>query len=98
MKKIRKKLLYDEQQWTAKILEPAEKTESLDAQKCTLYIDRLRCMPSFVSLKTSERVQRAISNVEKKLHECKVQGVISLFNALSEEEKKEFLRLIKDIM
>ena len=33
-------------------------------------------------------------NVEKKLHECKVQGVYSLFNALSEEEKEEFLRLI----
>ena len=51
-------------------------------------------MPSFVSSSTSKRVQQAISKVEDQLHKCKVQGVLALFNMLSEDEKNEFLRLI----
>ena len=52
-------------------------------------------MPSFVSGETAKRVQQAITKVEGKLHECRVQGVLSLFKALSDEEKNEFLELIK---
>ena len=91
---VKEKLLTDEQQWITKTLKPAETTDSLDAQQCAQYIDRLRNVPAFVSDKTNRRVQQAIVNVEKKLHECKVQGVYSLFNELSEEEKEEFLSLI----
>ena len=94
--KHKEKLLNDEQQWINKTLRPAEEVDSLDAQRCTLYIDRLRCMPLFVSQKTAKRVQQAIAKVEGKLHECKVQGVLSLFNALSDEEKNEFLRIITE--
>ena len=91
---VKEKLLMDEQQWITKTLEPAETTDSLDAQQCAHFIDKLRNVPTFVSGKTNKRVQQAIVNIEKKLHECKVQGVYSLFNALSEEEKEEFLKLI----
>jgi hypothetical protein len=91
---VKDKLLIDEQQWIIKTLEPAEITDSLDAQQCAQFIEKLRNVPTFVSSKTNRRVKKAIVNVEKKLHECKVQGVYSLFNALSEEEKEEFLKLI----
>ena len=91
---VKEKLLNDEQNWIIRNLIPAEDISSLDAQQCTLSIEKLRSMPAFASKNTSKRVQQTISKVEDRLHECKVQGVFALFNSLSEDEKNEFLRLI----
>ena len=91
----KEKLISDEQLWIAKNLLPAEDVTDLNAQQCTAFIEKLQNVPAYSSKKTVQRVQNAISAIEGKLHECKVQGVLSLFNALSEEEKDEFLRLIE---
>ncbi len=91
----KEKLILDEQQWIAKNLLPAEAVTDLNAQQCTAFIEKLQNVPAYSSKKTAQRVQKAISAIEGKLHECKVQGVLSLFNALSEEEKEEFLLLIE---
>ena len=88
-------MISDEQLWIAKNLLPAEDVTDLNAQQCTAFIEKLQNVPAYSSKKTVQRVQNAISAIEGKLHECKVQGVLSLFNALSEEEKDEFLRLIE---
>ena len=71
-----------------------EEGEELDAQKCTSMIEKLHNIPDFVSKGTVARAREALDIVDKKLHECKVQGVLSLYYSLTENEKEEFRSII----
>lgn len=88
------KLIRKEEEWIRKVIIPVEEGEELDAQKCTSMIEKLHNIPDFVSKGTVARAREALDIVDKKLHECKVQGVLSLYNSLTEEEKEEFKSII----
>ncbi len=60
-----------------------------------LWTEKLSSIPSYVDSETTRRAQNALETITKQLHACKVQGVLSLYNGLTKEEKEEFLRLIR---
>ena len=64
-------------------------------QKCSSWIEKLSSIPSYADSETTRRAQNALETITDQLHACKVQGVLSLYNGLTKEEKEEFLRLIK---
>ena len=88
------KFIRKEEEWIRKVITPVEEGEELDAQKCTSMIEKLHIIPDFVSKETVVRAKAALDILDKKLHECKVQGVLSLYNSLTEEEKEEFKSII----
>ena len=85
----------EEKKWIEEMVDSAECAEISDAQQCVVWLEKLRNTPSFISKKGLSRTQTAITHIEKQLHKCRVQGVISLYYSLTEEEKKEFLSLIE---
>ncbi len=95
IKKWIKKLEELEDEWITEVIIPVEKGEITDAQQCVSWIDKLHKRPEYISEKTFERAELARKNVDKKLHDCKVNGVVSLYNDLTDDEKQEFLRLIR---
>lgn len=94
-KELQEYLLASQQDWIARVIIPVEEGTITDAQECSLWIDKLTSIPAYVDEKTTMRAQEAWDAVTKQLHACKVQGVLSLYNGLTQEEKKEFLRLVQ---
>lgn len=94
-KRLQERLLANQQDWINKIIIPVEEGTITDAQKCSLWIEKLTSIPAFVDVKTTKRAQEASDIVTKQLHACKVQGVLHLYNSLTTEERKEFLKLIQ---
>ncbi len=80
--------------WIEKNILPVEKGTILDVQKCSLWAEKLSSIPLYADAETTKRAKNALETITKQLHACKVQGVLSLYNGLSEDEKEEFLRLI----
>ncbi len=91
----KKKAEEKEEEWIENTVECAECDEITDAQQCVFWLEKLRNAPSFISKKGLNRTQNAITHIEKQLHKCRVQGVLSLYYALTEDEKKEFLKIIE---
>lgn len=88
-------LLDKQQKWVDKVITPVEEGKIVDAQQCSIWIEKLRAIPKYVNKSTSDRALVAEKVVTKQLHSCKVQGVLSLYNTLTQEEKDEFMRLIQ---
>ena len=88
------KLIDLQNRWITTVLLPIEEDDAMDAQKCTSCIEKIHNAPDYISKDTIERARKAEKTVTKRLHECKVQGVLSLYNNLTEEEKDEFKKLI----
>lgn len=95
VKGLQERLLANQQDWIEKTIIPVEEGTITDAQKCSSWIEKLTAVPSYVDAQTMKRAHEASDKVTKRLHACKVQGVLSLYNGLTPEEKKEFLRLIQ---
>lgn len=96
-KELKERLLSNQQDWVEKTIVPVEEGSITNAQKCSSWIEKLTSIPNYIDAQTTKRAQRASEVVTKQLHACKVQGVLSLYNGLTQEEKEEFLRLIKKV-
>lgn len=83
-----------EQEWIERVLVVIENNSEMDAATCATSLEKLRNIPDFLSSASKERMRQAEQVVTGRLHACKVQGVISLYNGLTDEEKKTFLKII----
>lgn len=83
-----------EQEWMNRNVVFVECNPEMDASMCASYMEKLRNIPDYISTGSLERVRRAEQMVTKRLHTCKVEGVVSLYMSLTEEEKEEFKRII----
>lgn len=83
-----------EEKWIDAVVSPIEDGSVTEASQCSAFIEKLHSLPRYVSRETIQRVKAAEKNVTERLHACRVQGVLSMYNALSEEEKNEFLMLV----
>lgn len=93
-KSLKDHLTSNQQAWIEKNIFPVEEGTVTDVQKCSLWTEKLSSIPSYADSETTKRAQNALEAITKQLHACKVQGVLSLYNSLTREEKEEFLRLI----
>ena len=87
--------------WIEKYILPAEKDASMmTAVSCTNWLERTKLLPAFLDKKTIDKYSSVRAEVEKRLHVCKVDGVVSMFKQLSDAEKKacieELLRIQGD--
>lgn len=83
-----------EQEWIDRNIVFVEQNPEMDASMCASYMKKLRNIPEYISASLLERVRRAEQIVTKRLHFCKVEGVVSLYMSLTEGEKEEFKRII----
>lgn len=83
-----------EQEWMNRNVVFVECNPEMDASMCASYMEKLRNIPDYISTGSLERVRRAEQMVTKRLHTCKVEGVVSLYMSLTEEEKEEFKQII----
>ena len=93
-KLLKDRLMENQKEWVNNNIIPLKESTMLDAQKCILWLERLREIPAYADAKTIRQSQDATDLVTKWLHNCRVQGVLSLYNSLTIEEKEEFIRLI----
>ena len=62
--------------------------------ECLRWLDRTRAVPSYFSHETQKRYQNVKKLVESQLHAARVDGLLSMFDALTAEEKTKFRMLL----
>lgn len=64
-------------------------------QECTAWIEKTKTIPIYFTAKSVSRYQAVRELVEARLHHARVDGVLSMYDRLSEAEKAEFKRKIE---
>ena len=83
--------------WIKQVLAPIEEDVSnMSASTCSGWLNQTETIPEYLSQGTIARYQESRVKVEHQLHSCRVQGVVSMFNALSTEEKEECLKILQN--
>lgn len=80
--------------WKKENLDIKFSTLSLD--QCMAWKNRVSNIPYYISDKTLELLDEKRKEVDKKIADKRVEGAISVFNSLNDEEKKIFLEKIKN--
>ena len=89
-------LLQKQTKWVDQYIIPVlEKAKKLTAPLCIKWINDTKDLPPYLDTITIQKYQEAYVLVEKQLHACRINGVISMYLELTPEEQQEFLRLIK---
>lgn len=58
-------------------------------------LSQTQTLPNYLDHQTVKRYHEVRRSVEQRLHSCRVQGVVSMFNELSNEEKEECLKILQ---
>lgn len=84
--------LEDEQEkWVYKFVAVAEDTyKEMSAQQCANWLERTRTVPTFFSNSAIQRYQAVKTLVETRLHASRVEGLIAMYDALTDAEKQAF--------
>ena len=91
----KEKLEREEGKWVSKFIDVAENNyHTMTPQECTAWLEKTKIIPAYFSSKAVERYHRVRRHVEGRLHHARVDGVLSMYDRLSEEEKAEFKRRI----
>ena len=89
-------LLLKQDAWIQLFLLPVEKgINNIPALTCTRWLNQTQTIPELLDSETVKRYHAARQAVEQRLHNCRVQGVVSMFDNLSDEEKTECLRILQ---
>ena len=92
----KEKLEREEGKWIAKFVEAAEVNyHTMTPQECTSWLEKTKVVPAYFSSKAVARYHRVRELVEGQLHHSRVDGVLSMYDLLSETEKLEFKRRLE---
>ncbi len=92
---IQEKYYAEQTAWVQKYLEPLETNLcEMDAFSCANWMEKTKALPSFLDHTTTLRYKEALDKVEAQQHSNRIQGVVSMFNNLTEAEKVECIRII----
>ena len=90
-------LINKQDKWVEQIITPVENSISyMSASRCSGWLSQTQTLPDFLSKQITIRYFRVRSQIEQRLHDCRVQGVVSMFNELTNEEKEECLRILQE--
>lgn len=67
----------------------------MNASRCSGWLSQTQTLPNYLDQQTVKRYHDVRRMVEQRLHNCRVQGVVSMFNELSSEEKEECLKILQ---
>ena len=83
-------------QWIKQFLIPIEsEVGRISASSCSGWLSQTQTLPGYLDQQTVKRYHELRLQVEQRLHNCRVQGVVSMFNELTNEEKEECLKLLQ---
>ena len=89
----KEKLEREEGKWIVKFVEVAEANHhTMTPQECTSWLEKTKVVPAYFSSKAVTRYHKVRELVEGQLHYARVDGVLSMYDLLSDEEKLEFKR------
>ncbi len=82
--------------WLSTNIPSNQDIKSSDAPTVNMYRTQLLDMPPYLSSKQREVAYQALQECEKRLDDLEVEGILHRFLALSKENKRAFLREIRD--
>ena len=82
--------------WVKQYISPVEyEVRVMNAPRCSGWLSQTQTLPNYLDQQTVKRYHEVRRSVEQRLHSCRVQGVVSMFNELSNEEKEECLKILQ---
>ena len=82
--------------WVKQYISPVEyEVRVMNASRCSGWLSQTQTLPNYLDQQTVKRYHDVRRLVEQRLHNCRVQGVVSMFNELSNEEKEECLKILQ---
>ena len=82
--------------WVKQYISPVEyEVRAMNAPRCSGWLSQTQTLPNYLDQQTVKRYHEVRRSVEQRLHSCRVQGVVSMFNELSNEEKEECLKILQ---
>lgn len=92
---IRDDLIKEERNWVTKYLDVAEKNyQNMSSSECTSWLEKTKMIPVYIRSSTKERYSKVRELIEKQLHDARVAGLLSMYDALTPAEKAEFKKLL----
>ena len=92
-------LLKKQAAWIKQFVIPGEyEVSRMTASSCSGWLSQTQTLPDYLDQETVNRYHNLRQRVEQRLHNCRVQGVVSIFNELSYEEKEECLKILQKII
>lgn len=93
-----RKLQKQQNNWGRDYLSDAEcRLPSMDADTCIRWLRQTERIPDYLDGETVRRYDALKTKVQDKLGECRVQGVVAMFQQLNEQERKNCLRVLMSI-
>lgn len=83
-----------EERWISQYVYDSAVIADLSANECVEWLDSTEKAPSYLSNESRSRIIKVKELIEDRLHKCKVDGVVSMFNSLSDLEKKQCLEIL----
>jgi hypothetical protein len=84
-----------EQSWVDKYIAVAEQTyRTMSPHECTSWLERTKTLPEYLGNDSRQKYSRIKELVEHQLHAARVDGVLSMYDALTPTEKEEFKKLL----
>lgn len=91
----KKGIEHTEHTWLEKFIVPVERNAmALSPASCTRWLEETNGFSAYLTDESDRRYQAARKLVENRLHASRVEGVMSMYNALTTEEQQEFKHLI----
>ena len=89
-------LLKKQAGWIKQFISPVEyEVVRMTASSCSGWLSQTQTLPDYLDQQTVKRYHDLRHRVEQRLHNCRVQGVVSMFNELTSEEKEECLKILQ---
>ena len=85
-----------EQIWVSKYIIAAEHScNTMSPNECTIWLERTSTLPEYLGSESKQRYRRIKDLIEQQLHAARVEGVLSMYDALTPGEKEEFKKILK---
>ena len=84
-----------QKEWLLATINPIERSlGTYTASDCVSWIEKTELLPDYLSSHHKQLYKRTKDKVVERLHTCRIDGVVTMFNSLSPEERKECLSLL----
>lgn len=81
--------------WVKRYVEEAERSyKGMSAIECQNWLDKTASHPTYLQASIVERLIKIRELVESQLHSCRIEGLLTMYDKLSESEKQTFKKLL----
>ena len=84
----------NEKKWVEDYIWGPTEIAKLSAAQCADWLENTAVLPAFLSSEARQKHTAIRDLVDMQLHKCRVDGVISMFDKLNDDEKKQCLQIL----